>query len=170
MNKINLIIGLILITISCIGQVPNLNKNEITPKIEVVISKVKDLNEGEPVIIKCEIINNTESLQRLEFTESHPYHKKLPYATCITTSIYDSNDSILCRYGTQYVVWSTLFLDKDKQYLKIEPNDKIVRELNISEISYDCTCDYKNGFKKGKYRVQVFVHSRPSNILEIEIK
>lgn len=170
MNKLNITLGLILISIYCLGQTPSPNINEIAPKIDVVISNVKDLVAGEPVMIKCEIINNTESTQKIEFTESHPYYKKLPYATCITSTIYDSNDSSLCRYGTQYIVWSTLFLDKDKQYITIKPKEKIVRELNISEISYDCTCDYRSGFKKGKYRIQVFVHSRPSNILEIEIK
>jgi len=170
MNKTAIISGLILMSVHCLAQVPRFNTDEIAPKIEVVISNFKDLAEGEPVRIKCEIINNTDFTQKLEFTESHPYHKKLPYATCITTTVYDLNDSSLCKYDTQYFIWSTIFSDKDKQYISLKPKEKIVRELNISEITVNCSCDYKKGFKKGKYKIQVFVHSKPSNILEIEIK
>lgn len=107
LNKIATILVFLLISVHCLGQVRRFNIDEIAPKIDVVISNLKDLVEGEPVIIKCEIVNNTNFTQKLEFTESHPYHKKLPYATCISTTVYDLNDSSLCGYGTQYILWST---------------------------------------------------------------
>ncbi len=76
MIKINIILlGLLITSIFCLGQESSLRVHEIRPEIKVVISQVKDVVEGKPVVIKCEIINTTASVQKFEFTESHSYHK-----------------------------------------------------------------------------------------------
>lgn len=157
-----------------IGQSSEISFNEKIseieiPKIEVKISKTNNILEGQPVIVKCEITNKSKYRQKIEFTETHGADTKLPYATCITAKIFDSNDSSLCKYMTQYFVWSTLFLDRDKKYITLKPKEKITRDLIVSDVAIKCSCEYKNGFKKGKYKIQVYVHSVFSNILEMEI-
>ncbi len=140
-------------------------------KLKIAIEKTTDIyKSGQPIVVKLTITNVTNSVQSIEFTEFHKYHKTLPYPTCISASILDSNRQNRCKSGTQYVIWSTLFSKEDSKYLKIRPNDSIIRYLTVNEIAYDCDCYQDNGLKAGTYFISLGVHERLTNELKIEVR
>jgi|SRR5690606_5389660 len=139
-------------------------------KLEIEIFQNSSYTAGQPINVTLTIRNPTDSMQTIEFTEAHKYHKKLPYPTCITATIKDDKEKSLCKYSSQYFLWSTIFTKDDFQYVDIKPNDKLTRHLEVTEIVSDCSCYQGSGLKSGTYFVSLSVHGRQTNELKIEVR
>jgi hypothetical protein len=75
---------------------------QIGSGLEVQIKGKEFYKVGEPILVRLTIENRTDSSKRIEFTETHKYHKILPYATCITASVKDAKGISQCSYPSQY--------------------------------------------------------------------
>lgn len=138
--------------------------------LEVQIKGKQFYKVGEPILVRLTVENRSDSLKRIEFTETHNYHKVLPYPTCITASLKDDNGINQCSYPSQYFIWSTLFDERDWKYVDLEPGDKIIRDLIVNEIVSGCICYQDRGLKSGTYLISLAVHGRPTNELKIEVR
>ena len=165
MKLFGLIITLILLgTLSTFGQL------ETVSKLDLKISKRDSYVAGQPIIVTLTISNPTDSTQKIEFTETHKYHKTLPFPTCISASIKNDKGTNKCHYGSQYLLWSTLFTKDDLQFVDIKPGDKLSRDLKVNEIVSGCDCFTDNGLKSGTYYISLYVHGRQTNEIEIKVK
>lgn len=125
---------------------------------------------GQPVVVRLVITNTTDSVQSLEFTETHAYHKTLPYPTCIAAHLLGENGKNHCQYPTQYILWATLFTKEDSKYIDIKPGAVIIRDLNINAIVSGCDCSQDKGLAPGTYYVSLSVHESLTNELKIVVR
>jgi hypothetical protein len=137
-----------------LGTTLTVGQIKTTGKLEMEISQNNSYTAGQPIIVTLTIRNPTDSTQTIEFTETHKYHKTLPYPTCITASIADDKGKSLCKYNSQYLLWSTIFTKEDLHYVDIKPNDKLTRDLKVNEIVSDCNCYQGIGLKSGIYFIR----------------
>jgi hypothetical protein len=142
----------------------------MTDKLEIKISRKGSYVAGQPIDVRLTILNPTDSVQIIEFTETHKYHKTLPFPTCIAASIRDDKGKSQCKYNSQYFLWSTLFTKEDLQYVDIKPKDKLTRDLKVNEIVSGCNCFQDKGLKSGTYFISLTVHDRLTNELKIKVR
>lgn len=159
-----ILIALLLGTTLTYGQYKPLDK------LEFKISQKEIFTAGQPIIITLTISNPTDSIQTIEFTETHKYHKTLPFPTCISAYINDDKGNTHCKYSSQYLLWSTLFTKEDFQYVDIKPKDKLTRDLKVNEIVSGCDCYKDRGLKTGTYYIALTVHGRQTNELKINVR
>ncbi|WKZ58814.1 MAG: hypothetical protein QY309_13155 [Cyclobacteriaceae bacterium] len=143
---------------------------ETIDKLELKISQKGPYPAGKPILVTLTILNPTDSIQTIEFIETHKYHTILPFPTCITASLKDDKGRSHCKYNTQYFLWSTLFTKEDLQYVDIKPKGKLTRDLKVNEIVSGCDCYEGHGLKSGTYFISLSVHGRQTNELKIQVE
>jgi hypothetical protein len=162
-------LGYILI-LFLLGTTWTFGQFETADKLEYRISKRDSYTAGQPILVTLTISNPTDSVKKIEFTETHKYHKTLPFPTCIAALIKDDKGGNQCSYSSQYFLWSTIFTKDDLEYVDIKPKDKLTRDLKVNEIVSGCNCYQDNGLKPGTYFISLSVHGRQTNELKIEVR
>jgi hypothetical protein len=158
------------ITLLLFGTLLTFGQVETVSKLDLKIFQRDSYAAGQPIFVTLTISNPTDSTQKIEFTETHKYHRTLPFPTCISASIKDDKGKNKCSYSSQYFFWSTLFTKEDFQYVDIKPGDKLSRDLKVNEIVSGCDCFQDHGLKSGTYYISLYIHGRQTNELKITVK
>lgn len=142
--------------------------NKQDPKVAVRIAPIDSvLNHGDEIWIEISLTNKSSEVQKLLFDK--PNSGFVPWATSGKVTDIKTNQSVL-EYENRGILSSRAYLEEElkEMYYNLKPEGSLSALYKLSDIVEFNTSD--NLLPIGKYKVQLFYNSNPSNILEIQIR
>lgn len=142
---------------------------ETIPEVDLEISLTDtNLNYGDKILLDITLTNNSKIEQKLLFDKPR-ISTGGPWAT--TGKVKDINKKMsVLKYENKTILSSEIYTEddlKDKHY-HLKPGETLKGQYELTDI---VVFNFSgNSLPKGKYEVQLFYYSNPSNILILEIK
>tara|TARA_B100000795_G_C22548657_1_gene341622 strand:+ start:83 stop:625 length:543 start_codon:yes stop_codon:yes gene_type:complete len=124
-------------------------------------------NKGEEIIINIKITNNENKVQKLLFDKPQ-ISTGGPWGTLGEVINLETKISVL-KYQNKAILSSQVYVGEElnEHYINLQPGESIERDYILSEIVVFNSEDYI--LNSGKYEIQIFYHSSPSNTLTLKV-
>jgi hypothetical protein len=121
---------------------------------------------GKPISIKCVIENRGSSEEKILLQDHHEYHGTLPFPTGMTTTVWDADGKVLAERWSQYVLWSTTFVEMPGDRITLLPSSKVTRIVPLEQVLVGSQVH----LAAGTYKVRLEIPEAQSNVLAIVLK